>query len=91
MLWGLIKKKTVINKYVVFDDHIVLKQLVAIDVSSFQGETSRKHEIQVDVDLPPMNNIMVLSETQKVPDSDTKVYHITEVSYGEQDYILVRD
>lgn len=45
----------------------------------------------MDVDLPPINNMLVVPEQQKKPDYDTEIDHGPKVFDGVNDYILVCD
>lgn len=47
--------------------------------------------IQVDVDLPLVNNLQVVLDQQEKPGSDTEIDHKPEVSSGVHDYIIVCD
>lgn len=49
-LWDMVKKNMVISIYVVFYDHLMLKQSIATDMSAFEGESFNKKVIQMDVD-----------------------------------------
>lgn len=69
----------------------MLNQTIGTDVSAFEGETSSKQVFQVDVDTPPMNNMMVVPEPQEEPDLDTKIHYRPRVSSGVHVYILLRD
>lgn len=60
-LWDPIKKKTVISRNVILYENLMLKQSITPYVSTFEGETSSKHVIHVDVDPPPVNNMQVVS------------------------------
>lgn len=59
-LWKPIKRKMVINIDVIFGEQLILKQTVATNVLTYEGETSCEHVIQVDYDPPPVNNMQVM-------------------------------
>lgn len=50
----------VINKDVIFDEQLMLKQSLEADALTFEKETSSKHVIQMDVNSPPANNLQVV-------------------------------
>lgn len=58
-------KKLEISIDVVFYEHLILKYCVAIDMSSYEEETSSTQVIQVDVDPPLVNNMQVMPEPKE--------------------------
>lgn len=48
------------HKDVFFDDHFMVKILVAINVSMSEEEISNNDVIYMDIELPPTNNMQVV-------------------------------
>lgn len=81
----------VINRDIIVYEQLMLKQSVIIAVLASEEETPNKQVIQVDVDLPLVNNLQAMPEQQEEPRFDTEIDHEPGVLGGAHDHILVCD